>query len=697
MKKKVNLNGTWNFTVKGKKAKIKVPSNWYLQGHDFAGRAIYEREFSIRPVKGKDYFIVFKGADYFTEVFINGKPAGKHEGYFQPFKFNITGLVKEGKNSVSVAVNSPKESAKIWPDQKVLIKGIFNHHDARPGSWSKKYGQDKNTGGIWNDVFVGEAGSARIEGIKITPARRGNNWDVFLGISAVSKAGKSAIFEGEIKPLNFKGKAQKFSFRAALKKGVNSSIRKIRIKNPKMWWCSGYGPARLYKMSLRIKEQGGGEHTDTFGLRELRQGSDRNWYLNGVRIFIKGTNMIPTQWLSEYTPAMIKKDVSMIRAANINMIRIHAHVNREELYREFDRQGIMVWQDFALQWGYDRSKKFEKNAVRQLRDMMTLLYNRPSITIWCCHNEPYINEHELDPVLYSAAKKEDASRFIYKASDFSQHHYPGWYYDNTPYNFVPALETARKAGIITEYGAQALPCVSTMKKIFPGKGLFPPDYKKWEYHDFQYDQTFDIARVEKGKSLKEFVNNSQDYQAKLIKEQTEFFREYRYKGINGLLHFMYVECWPSITWAVVDYYRKPKKGYYALKQAFQPVLPCYKMMTKKIQRGYMIGWGNLWTMMYIINDTPGEIKGAGVTARLKDTSGKVYFKASRKVKRIKADGITSPFEKKFQMDSGDCENFRVPEKAKPGTHTLEITIKTAGGALLGKNSYEFLVTRGMKK
>ena len=137
MTKTTSLNGAWDFKRVGKKAcKIKVPANWYKEGHDFAGRAEYSREFTLKSKsKNKRYFLVFKGVDYFCDVKLNGKKAGSHEGYFQEFKLDVTNLIKQGKNTLTAAVNSPKEDKKAWPDRKYLIKGIFNHHDARPGTW----------------------------------------------------------------------------------------------------------------------------------------------------------------------------------------------------------------------------------------------------------------------------------------------------------------------------------------------------------------------------------------------------------------------------------------------------------------------------------------------------------------------------------------------------------------------------------
>ena len=702
MKKRIKLDGIWGFEHKNKKTEIKVPSNWYLQGFDISGKAVYSRDFEIKKEKGKFYFINFTGVDYFCDVFINGKKAGSHEGYFQKFRFEITGLIKNGKNTIKAVVNSPLESKEIWPDKKILIKGIFNHHDARPGSWNKNFGQDKNTGGIWNSVFVSAADEIEILNVKITPLLKDDGvWNLQSEV-LIYNHGIETV-EGDLRcrmmPETFKGRENVFKKAAVIKKGLNSIVMYRDLESPRLWWSHDHGRPDLYRFRYELKASNGIRDVfeDTAGIREFKKGNDNCWYLNGRRIFIKGSNIIPTQWLSEYTPEKIKKDAALIKAANMNMIRIHAHVNREELYRELDRQGIMVWQDFALQWGYETTDAFMENAASQLKDMINMNYNRASIVIWCCHNEPFVNEKQLDPVLYRAAVSEDPVRYIEQASDFSQHPYQGWYYDDNFSNSASTFDTAEKAFLLTEYGAQALPCLSTMKKMFEPDELWPPDWEKWEYRDFQYKTTLDIAEVKMGNSIEEFIFNSQKYQADLISEQTETFRMRKYKKTGGLLHFMFCECWPSITWAVVDYYRKPKAGYEALRRAVQPVYPGYRLMTKKVSAGDILGFGILWKLLFVINDTHKELKNVRASVRLKDQRNRVYFERSAVIGKIEPDSSSFPFDSGAAFDSFDGDKFGIPRDARPGTHRMEITLAGKDGKKLGSNRYEFEVLPAVKR
>ena len=61
---------------------------------------------------------------------------------------------------------------------------------------------------------------------------------------------------------------------------------------------------------------------------------------------------------------------------------------------------------------------------------------------------------------------------------------------------------------------------------------------------------------------------------------------------------MFVETWPSINWGVVDYLRQPKAGFYALKRAYQPVLPSIEPVTPQWKSG-TAATVRLWA----INDT----------------------------------------------------------------------------------------------
>ena len=102
--------------------------------------------------------------------------------------------------------------------------------------------------------------------------------------------------------------------------------------------------------------------------REVRVREWR-WSINGEELFVMGTNLAPTRALpATATPDELARDISLAREANLDLVRIHAHVARPELYDAADAAGLLVWQDLPLQWGYARSVR--RSAVRQARDMV---------------------------------------------------------------------------------------------------------------------------------------------------------------------------------------------------------------------------------------------------------------------------------------------------------------------------------------
>ena len=134
-------------------------------------------------------------------------------------------------------------------------------------------------------------------------------------------------------------------------------------------------------------------------------------------------------------------------------------------------------------------------AVSQIREMVRMLVNHPSIAVWSCQNEStFHNKFIMDPALEMAVALEDGSRYIRATSEFTEHNYPGWYHgDLRDYALLGGTP------ILTEFGGQALPKVEDARAM--GGDQWPPDWVKLAYHDFQYDQTFLVAGVADGRQL----------------------------------------------------------------------------------------------------------------------------------------------------------------------------------------------------
>lgn len=586
-------------------AQMKIPSNWQTEGLDnFSGAVWFARYFDAEVPEDKDTvcYLEFSGVDYFADVWLNDTYLGGHEGYFQSFGFDVTGLLRDsGKNILVVRVTSPlEEPGVVWPLRKKLIKGIFSHHDCRPGGWNLLRGQEQNTGGIWNEVSLNLSSKVHISSIKVAPylfnerkmARLTVSFDYLrhterqlkdiIKLEISLKAPDNTAVEG-ISLIEYSTEVE---FRSAR----GSVVVSLDIADPKLWNSWDLGKPWLYV--LKLQSELFEEKSVTFGIRDIYLDKEKNFWLNGKKLFLRGTNIIPTQFLSTLDKEKIREIVSLIRQANINLVRVHAHVSRRELYEEFDRQGIILWQDFALQWTYDDTPEFAANASRQIKDMVRMLFNHPSIAFWCCHNEPGEQIEKLDPILKSAVLSVDNSRIVRLASNYEEHPYDGWYWGSKEH-----FAAVPMGPLVTEFGAQALPERSSLVKVLGSDKPEEVPWEEWEYHNFQYEQTFLIAGVDRGGSIEEFIENSQDYQASYLKTAIDFYRREKNRRITGIFQFMFIDCWPSITWSVVDFYSKIKKGYYSLQNAFQPVYVSVRLRQKKYLKG-----GFLNIDLWILND-----------------------------------------------------------------------------------------------
>src|SRR6516225_6973705 len=69
------------------------------------------------------------------------------------------------------------------------------------------------------------------------------------------------------------------------------------------------------------------------------------------------------------------------------------------------------------------------------------------------------------------------------------------------------------------------------------------------------------------KSVRDLVDDSDLYQAFLLKYATEAYRRRKYDPVNGTGIWDDGEVWPGIRWGISDYFRVPKMSYYAVKSA----------------------------------------------------------------------------------------------------------------------------------
>jgi beta-mannosidase len=287
---------------------------------------------------------------------------------------------------------------------------------------------------------------------------------------------------------------------------------------------------------------------------------------------------------------------------------------------------------------------------------------------------------ELDEAVTEALRKADPDRYVHLASVGEEHPWHGWYSGSWRDYQNPA-----KHPLITEFGAQALPELETLRKIVGDEALWPDteaEWKLWEYHNFQRHETFNLAGVKPGKNTAEFIRNSQNYQARLIKTAAESYRRQRFAPVAGIFQFLFSENWPSMNWGMMDYLRRPKPGYAALRTAYQPVLPMVQWLdsdpTGDDPGSGAATSGTPAVRLWVVNDRHVDHPDAVLSHHL-DRDGEAVASGSI--------DLTVPADQ-----ARAAGNLRWAELA-PGDYDLRLSLRDADGELLGLNRYAFQIPR----
>lgn len=690
----ISLNGEWDFTPNQTKCstqkgqinqKITVPSNWNSKGYDIES-AVYRRFFSLVDATEQDFYsLEFKGIDYISEIFINGQSIALHEGYFQNFNIDITPYVNfEKPNELVVIVKSELESSENFSLNKTQIKGVLSHHDTRPGgAWSDR-AQERNSGGIWGDVNLHTSKYVKlINSPVITKKVSSRRWRVSSQLNHLGSIPDGSYVD--ITLSNLKDNTDLIHFTRSIRRA--NKLVKFNIDSPNLWWPRGMGQQNQYLLRIRIVNKGIilDQNSQKISFREVYQDKDKAWHINGKKIFLKGTNYIATPWLATMSVSDYRKDIILMEQANINVVRVHAHITGPDFYELSDQRGMMIWQDFPLQWGYTDSPEFRDEAQSQLKDMYNQLYNHPSIIQWSLHNEPpwdspwmkhkyssyQKNQNlKLDMALHEIAIKLDKSRPSKMLSSGIEHPWYGWYSGS----WLDYKKTSKSA-TVSEFGAQALPGKETLMQIVGKNALWPKsdkDWQLWQYHNFQPRETFEIAKVNKGKNIDEFIKNTQAYQHDLIKLAIESYRRQAFNPVSAIFQFMFVENWPSINWGVVDHRRIPKLAYKALKTAYQDILPSAEWEKKT----YSIG-ENIKLDLWVHNDSPSALNNISYYAKLS--------KSERTLHEQSWD-LNIDSDKRFKIAT-----LSMRDGMTAGSYRLSLRIESANGNVLGSNYHDFII------
>jgi beta-mannosidase len=553
----------------------------------------------------------FGGVYYAARVWLNSVYLGDHEGYFSAFEFDVTDMViTNGENELLVEVFSPEESDEN--DRKTI-----------GGVWARWDGMAPyiNPGGIFEEVSLMVDGGVRIRSLTATADHTGRG---VAHVDLYSRYKERVEMAGRVRPLGFEAQGVEFERGLQVEEGENRFEIGFYLPDVRVWSTWDRGEQPLYELILSCEEA---EEQTRFGARSVEL---RDWkvYLNGGRIFLRGINYLPSDaYPARATKELLRADASLVREAGMNAVRVHAHVSGGEFYEACDELGLLVLQDFPLQWTHRRS--ILGPAVTQAGEMARILRGYPSVGIYLAHDEPFFvappekwsplglvrtagevlsprwalwQRRVLDPAVVRAISEEDDSGPVIDAAGHpltTNHLYFGWYYGK-----FRDLERVVKvfpvfSRLPTEYGAQALPDPESLEEIWPS-GTRPD----WGVLSLNYRlQVQRMARYVPWRGDRTlFLRESQRYQGEVLKHATELFRRRKYRPTGGTFAFMLNDPAPAVSWSVVDWRRRPKLAYEALLVAMSPVLICAEYPKERYEVGESIS-----LPLFIINDFSREL------------------------------------------------------------------------------------------
>ena len=308
---------------------IKVPGCWDAQGKGIPGEittianaddtqphvrtitayngiAWYKRSFRVpKSWQEKRVWLNIGGVNDRAKVWINGQPAGDHDGYCTGFKLDISHLVDmDSPNDCTLMVsNAPRPEGNL--------EGCLDFYT--------------NWGGIYRDVWLESTETSYIDGIRITP-------DI-----ATSSINVEAKVVGQHDGLRFT------VFSQAGKRIVSSDSPRIAIPNPMLW-----SPNSPYLYKLRAELIADGVIVDSvierFGMREIAV-KGKQIMLNGKPIFLRGYGDDCIYPITVSPPASKEHYVRELRNAKsygFNFARHHTWIPTPEHLDAADEVGILV-------------------------------------------------------------------------------------------------------------------------------------------------------------------------------------------------------------------------------------------------------------------------------------------------------------------------------------------------------------------
>lgn len=621
----------------------------------------YRRKFHVPgEYRGKRLRLAFEATDYYADTWIDGKFVGRHEGYIDPYEYDVTKLAAPGaEHELLVRVWTPVHY--YWRHRPYTIKGSYGGVDQKPDDITalgitrpvKLIASDGPlVGDLAVDTRLTGDGAAEVE-VQIDPdgiEEPGYRWEVTLS------------------PRNFSS-----SDRYRVTGDASSAQARIMIpvKNPQLWWTWDHGKPNLYTLDVRLLGPDGRAvdgRSIAVGIREIEK-IGWQFYLNRKRMFVRGTNYYYNLFMSEMNRDKYARDLKLMLGMNVNFVRLHCHFSNPEIYDLADENGVFLWQDFLEAW-YPEDTAFSLRAAALYDNHIRYVRNHPSVAAWTTSDEESLeNYRDLTKHLAPRAYFDDPQRrtVVRSTGRYGDSHvYYGWY-GGSIWQYTKLNDP-----FVTELGATSLPNYETLVKFMPDKWPFTKYQDDWIWRKLQIPEAIRAWGDPGSLSMKDYIPRTQAYVARLFQIALERARRRKAEGTGGIFHFHAIDIWPSVTMAAIDIDRVPTKTYYTVQRSFAPVLASLEYDRDRWRAGEAFRCG-----VWAVNDRWEAVPGARIEWRIVDAKGAALQSGSF--------AAAMPADSSHRV--GDVEW----KAGAAGAYELRAAVKDANGKVISENVYEFQV------
>ncbi|KIV79558.1 hypothetical protein PV11_07110 [Exophiala sideris] len=573
---------------------------------------------------GSSTELVFKGLDTLATISLNGASILNTDNMFIEYRIDITEKLRtkgSGDNILEIEFSSGllkgRESVKEHEHEHRFIA----HHTEQGRlpirkaqyQWGWDWGPILVTAGIWRPIYL-HTYLSRIDDVWFQAC-------VSDDLRTVSGKLLAQVSKGIAASVRFtlaKDGEVVFEKQSGTDK-TGLATCAFSIQNPALWYPAGYGTPVRYELKASIVSDKSVFKAKLIGFRRVKLvqepdsfGKSFYFRINNIDIFCGGSCWIPADSFLSVTPERYREWMQLLRRGNQIMVRIWGGGIYEDdaLFEAADELGILVWQDFCMAcqstptWPSFRAS-LEKEARYNVRRLRT----HASLIIWAGNNEDYeIQEQynldcdyeEKDPeswlrssfparyiyeyLLPKVVEEEDPGAIYHPSSPWGDgkkssdptvgdiHQWNIWHGALRRYQEAPSLS----GRFVSEFGMPAYPHLETIKSVITDPTQHYPGSIMMDYRNRAIDHerkllTYVAENFRIDYDLARFTHLTQLVQADAL---TQIYKSWRRqwgtageRRCGGALVWQLNDCWPTMSWAVVDHYMVPKPGFYAIKRA----------------------------------------------------------------------------------------------------------------------------------